>query len=193
MSQHLVITAIGADRPGICNQIVKLVGQNQGNIIDSRIALFGSEFTLTMLISGNQNNIARIETALPVLGQQHGLITLTKRTTPHTQPEQSYRLEVQIQSEDRCGLTEQFTQFFADLNIGLFSLSAQTQHQDGADKEKKDFYITIIAHLDSTHDIPQLEESFYQLCTSLQVQGSLNITRTSQASQPDACHNGESK
>ncbi|MEF1340557.1 glycine cleavage system transcriptional repressor, partial [Vibrio rotiferianus] len=27
MTQHLVLTAVGTDRPGICNQVVKLVTQ----------------------------------------------------------------------------------------------------------------------------------------------------------------------
>lgn len=54
MTQHLVITAVGTDRPGICNEVVRLVTQAGCNIIDSRIAMFGKEFTLLMLISGSQ-------------------------------------------------------------------------------------------------------------------------------------------
>ncbi len=178
MSQYLVITAIGTDRPGICNRIVQMVGQYQGNIIDSRIALFGSEFTLTMLISGSQNTIARIETQFPVLGQEHGLITLTKRTTSHKQSEKFYRIEAHIQAEDRCGLTEQFTQFFAEREIGLFSLSAQTLYKETKDLAKDHFRIVIVAHLDSTYPVQPLEQAFEQLCSSLSVEGQLSILQT---------------
>lgn len=106
MTQHLVITAVGTDRPGICNQVVQLVTQSGCNIIDSRIAMFGEEFTLIMLLSGKANNITRVETTLPLLGQEHDLITIMKRTSPHDHIENSYTLEVFIESDDRLGLTE---------------------------------------------------------------------------------------
>ncbi|MGU3840932.1 ACT domain-containing protein, partial [Vibrio diabolicus] len=56
MKQHLVLTAVGTDRPGICNQVVHLVTQAVCNIVDSRIAIFGSEFTLIMLLTGNASS-----------------------------------------------------------------------------------------------------------------------------------------
>ncbi|MBO0217233.1 glycine cleavage system transcriptional repressor, partial [Vibrio sp. Vb2880] len=34
MKQHLVLTAVGTDRPGICNQLVQLVTQAGCNIVD---------------------------------------------------------------------------------------------------------------------------------------------------------------
>lgn len=79
MKQHLVLTAVGTDRPGICNQVVKLVTQAGCNIVDSRIAIFGNEFTLIMLLTGNASHITRVETQLPLLGQEHDLITIMKR------------------------------------------------------------------------------------------------------------------
>ncbi len=70
MKQHLVLTAVGTDRPGICNQVVKLVTQAGCNIVDSRIAIFGNEFTLIMLLTGSTSNITRVETQMPLLGQE---------------------------------------------------------------------------------------------------------------------------
>lgn len=67
MTQHLVITAVGTDRPGVCNQVVHLVTQSGCNIIDSRIALFGEEFTLIMLLSGKANNITALKPPCPCL------------------------------------------------------------------------------------------------------------------------------
>ncbi|GAL30571.1 glycine cleavage system transcriptional antiactivator GcvR [Vibrio variabilis] len=64
MNQYLVITAVGTDRPGICNEVVHLVANAGCNIIDSRIAMFGNEFTLIMLISGTPSYITRVETTL---------------------------------------------------------------------------------------------------------------------------------
>ncbi len=180
MTQHLVITAIGTDRPGICNQVAKLVTQSGCNIIDSRIALFGKEFTLIMLLSGNTNSITRVETTLPLLGQEQELITIMKRTSPPDPQSNDYIVEVYVESDDRIGLTEQFTQFFAERNIGMASLSAQTIDKDKLGQDKDQFHIAITAHVDSEYNLMQLQEEFDAQCKALDVHGSLNFIKNSQ-------------
>ncbi|WP_413284936.1 glycine cleavage system protein R [Vibrio sp. MA40-2] len=180
MPQHLVITAVGTDRPGICNQIVRLVTQSGCNIVDSRIALFGSEFTLLMLISGDTNTITRVETMLPTLGQEHGLITMMKRTSPHQELNQNYTVEIYVESDDKKGLTEQFTQFFAEKNIELSSLSAKTIDKHKLSRDNNLFQIAITAAVNAEYNLMQLQEDFNQLCTQLSVQGSLNFIKNSQ-------------
>lgn len=180
MSQHLVITAVGSDRSGICNQVVHLVTQSGCNIVDSRIALFGNEFTLLMLAAGSTSQITRVETTLPVLGQEHGLITMMKRTSPHQELPHSYTIEVFIESDDKKGLTEQFTQFFADRSIGLASLSAKTIDKAKVSSDNNLFQIAITATVEAEYNLMQLQEEFNQLCTTLSVQGSLNFIKNSQ-------------
>ncbi|MDU7469771.1 MAG: ACT domain-containing protein, partial [Serratia marcescens] len=47
---YLVITALGADRPGIVNTITRHVSSCGCNIEDSRLAMLGEEFTFIMLL-----------------------------------------------------------------------------------------------------------------------------------------------
>ena len=180
MTQHLVITAVGTDRPGVCNQVVHLVTQSGCNIVDSRIALFGNEFTLIMLLTGNNAAVTRVETTLPLLGQEHDLITIMKRTSTHAHLDNTYTLEVFVESDDKPGLTEKFTNFFAEKNIGLSSLSAQTIDKDKIDSDNDQFHIAITASVDSGCNLMQLQEDFEILCQSLSVQGSLNFLKNSQ-------------
>lgn len=180
MIQHLVLTAVGSDRPGVCNQVVHLVTQSGCNIVDSRIALFGNEFTLLMLLSGNNAAITRVETTLPLLGQEHDLITMMKRTAKHAPLDNAYTLEVFVESDDKPGLTEKFTQFFADRNIGLSSLSAQTIDKQKIQSQQDQFHIAITAFVDSEINLVQLQEEFDELCHTLGVHGSLNFFQSSQ-------------
>ncbi len=177
MKQHLVLTAVGTDRPGICNRVIKLVTQAGCNIVDSRIAIFGNEFTLIMLITGNTSNITRVETQMPLLGQEHDLITIMKRTSAHALIDNSYTMEVFVESEDRPGLTEKFTQFFADQQIGLDSLSALTINKSKIQAEVDQFHIAITASVSADCNLMQLQEDFNELCKSLNVQGSLNFIK----------------
>ncbi|NVD07172.1 glycine cleavage system protein R [Vibrio sp. JPW-9-11-11] len=180
MTQHLVITAVGTDRPGVCNQVVHLVTQSGCNIVDSRIALFGNEFTLIMLLSGTNAAATRVETTLPLLGQEHDLITIMKRTSPHAHLNHTYTLEVFVESEDKPGLTEKFTNFFAEKEIGLSSLSAQTIDKGKVDSQSDQFHIAITATVESECNLMQLQEEFDTLCRSLAVHGSLNFIKNSQ-------------
>ncbi|GAM62025.1 glycine cleavage system transcriptional antiactivator gcvR [Vibrio ishigakensis] len=175
MSQHLVITAVGSDRAGIGNQVIHLVSETGCNIIDSRIAIFGNEFTLIMLVSGNNAQIARVEHALPALGQEQDLITMMKRTSRHRETSQSFTLEAHIQSDDKVGLTEGITHFFAERNIGLDSLSARTLTKDRAQTEDDQFQISLTASLSDEYNLMELQEAFTALCERLGVTGTLNF------------------
>lgn len=177
MTQHLVITAMGTDRPGICNQVVQLVTRAGCNIIDSRIAIFGNEFTLIMLLSGNANGVTRVETTLPLLGQEHDLITIMKRTSTHHPTTNCYTIEVFVESDDRVGLTEKFTQFFAEKQIGLSALSAQIIDKATVQMEQNQFHIAITAHVQNESNLMQIQEDFNDLCRSLNVQGTLNFIK----------------
>jgi glycine cleavage system transcriptional repressor len=84
-------------------------------------------------------------------------------------------VEVFIESEDRVGLTEEFTQFFADKNIGLASLSAQTIVKERAGTDVDQFQIALSANVEEECNLMQLQEEFEALCNQLSVKGSLNF------------------
>ncbi|MUK39275.1 glycine cleavage system transcriptional repressor [Aliivibrio fischeri] len=172
MSQYLVITAVGTDRPGISNKVTRLVTESSCNIVDSRIASFGNEFTLIMLLSGTANAISRIENTLPLLGQQHDLIIMMKRTSPHQEKDIFYTIDAFIESEDRPGLTEKFTDFLANRDIDLKTLSAQTLKKS---EDQNTFQIQITAEIFKECHIIEIQEEFESLCASLNVSGKINF------------------
>ncbi|XNM57169.1 ACT domain-containing protein [Escherichia coli] len=66
-SQHyLVITALGADRPGIVNTITRHVSSCGCNIEDSRLAMWEKSSRLLCCFSGSWNAITLIESTLPL-------------------------------------------------------------------------------------------------------------------------------
>lgn len=87
-SQHylLVITALGADRPGIVNTITRHVSSCGCNIEDSRLAMLGEEFTFIMLLSGTWNAITLIESTLPLKGAELDLLIVMKRNIARPRP-----------------------------------------------------------------------------------------------------------
>ncbi|MPW35207.1 glycine cleavage system protein R [Vibrio sp. B1Z05] len=171
MAQHLIITAVGTDRPGIGNKIIHLISELGCNIIDTRIAILGNDFTLIMLTSSTLSQATRVEHSLPQLGAQHDLLTMVKRTSPHTELAPKFTIEAHIQAQDRIGLTEQVTFFFASKEIGINSLSAKMLSGENKDK----FQIALSASLSDEYNLMQLQEDFAAFCESLNVQGTLNF------------------
>lgn len=125
MEHHLVVTAVGTDRPDIVNRLTRHVSDCGCNIVDSRLALYGAEFTLIMLLSGHWNAITQVEASLPIKSQELELITVVKRTTEHKQHHYPARAIFNIRIPDNAGIIRQFTQFISDHGLALASLRSQ--------------------------------------------------------------------
>lgn len=80
MSEYLVMTAIGPDRPGIVEQLSHYIVQSDGNVEDSRMAVLGGEFAAVLLVSGRDDAMSRIHKNLGVLQQDAGLTVAAKPT-----------------------------------------------------------------------------------------------------------------
>ncbi|PSV17613.1 glycine cleavage system transcriptional repressor [Photobacterium leiognathi subsp. mandapamensis] len=174
MEHYLVITAVGTDRPGISDEITHLVTQCGCNIVDSRIALFGSEFTLIMLLSGNNNAISRIESTLPLKGQEHDLITVMKRTNKHKQRFFPYTADFHVEANDSPGLIKQFTHFMASRHIDISALSANTLESQ-SEGVMNQLVLQINTNLPENCNLMTLQEEFETLCQSVSASGSVNF------------------
>jgi glycine cleavage system transcriptional repressor len=129
MSQQLVVTAIGTDRTGIVSKLARLVTDCNCNIIDSRMAIFGSEFTFLMLLSGDPAAISRIEHLLPGLGLELDLTTMTKRTSAHQRKAVAAHYVLEYSGSDRVGTLGAITGLLANRHIYIGSLQSESKAQ----------------------------------------------------------------
>ena len=127
MSQQLVVTAIGTDRTGIVSKLARLVTDCNCNITDSRMAIFGSEFTFIMLLSGDPAAISRIEHLLPGLGLELDLTTMTKRTSAHQPKSVAAHFVLEYTGPDRVGTLGAITGLLASHQVYIGSLQSQSR------------------------------------------------------------------
>jgi len=64
MIKNLVISALGNDKPGLVNQLSKTILDQGGNISESRMMVLGGEFSIMLLVTGNQDCINNINSKL---------------------------------------------------------------------------------------------------------------------------------
>lgn len=153
-SQHyLVITALGADRPGIVNTITRHVSSCGCNIEDSRLAMLGDEFTFIMLLSGTWNAITLIESTLPLKGAELDLLIVMKRTSDRPRPAMPATVWVQVEVADSPHLIERFTALFNSHEMNIAELVSRTQP---AEVIKLRNYLFKSPHIVRRRKIPQI-------------------------------------
>lgn len=113
MHQYLVLTAMGADRTGCVSELTNLATECECNILDSRMAIFGKEFTFIMLLQGEGRAINQIEARLPKLAVEHELITMMKRTSGYCTLESKQHYLAEYTGIDQPGILKSMTAFFA--------------------------------------------------------------------------------
>ena len=126
MIHYLVVTALGSDRAGIVNKVTHHISECGCNIVDSRLAILGSEFTFTMLLSGDWNALTRVESTLPLKSHELELVTLMKRTRPHQVTEYPWRAQAELLIRDQPGIVSQCTGFFSRQAWDLHALRSET-------------------------------------------------------------------
>lgn len=165
MSQYLVLTAMGADRTGSVSELTKLASECGCNIIDSRMAIFGLEFTLIMLLHGTGKAINQIEAKIPAIAHKLELITMMKRTSGYQAQDLIEYYQVEIAGIDQPGILKAVTAFFAKRNIDLSSLKSEistiTNHMKAS----------ISIALTNEVSINELDTDFIELCHQIDVQG----------------------
>lgn len=180
---YLVITALGADRPGIVNTITRHVSSCGCNIEDSRLAMLGEEFTFIMLLSGSWNAITLIESTLPQKGAELDLLIVMKRTNSQKRPPMPTTVWVQVEVKDSPHIIERFTGLFSAWQMNIAELVSRTQVTEGGLPAQ--LYIQITAHSTGEQDASNIEQVFYRLCTELNAQGSISIVNYPQHDEKD--------
>lgn len=169
---HLVITALGVDRPGIVNTITRHVSSCGCNIEDSRLAMLGDEFTFIMLLSGSWNAITLIESTLPQKGAELELLIVMKRTSAKARPPMPATVWVQIEVPDSPHLIERFTDLFDKHTMNIAELVSRIKPAP-----TPTLSIQMTAHSPAGISEGLFEQAFNLLCQELNAKGMLRFYR----------------
>lgn len=169
MTNHLVVTAMGTDRPGLVSRLARLASECDCDIVDSRMALFGNEFTLIMMIAGSWPAITKIETLLPSLSVELELMTVMKRTSKHIPKNFVSRIEVTFSGEDQRGTMKTITQFLAERSLDLAAVRSHAEDNQGLQTQS----IFLAINIPEKVDLVTLETSIYQLAEQMALECSI--------------------
>jgi len=172
MSDHLVISALGNDQPGIVKKLSAVILDQHCNIADSRMAVLGGEFAIILLVNGTPEDIEQLQQRLDNEQQPLGL-TITCRQTHNNRtterPQRPYTVEAV--ALDHPGIVQRLAGFFADRHLNIENLN--TSSYPAAHTGTPMFRLQMHINTPAETDINALREQFIEFCDNLTIDASL--------------------
>ncbi len=173
--KYLVITAVGSDHPGIVNDLTKHILDSGCNISDSRMTILGGEFAVILMLSGNWNSIAKLETILPKATESLGLTITCKRTEPRTPQGKLISYHVEALAIDQPGIMHKVSDFFSSRSINIENLNSDSYN--AAHTGTPMFSLSMTINIPADLSIAQLREQFLDYCDELNMDGVMEPVR----------------
>ncbi|RLA33037.1 MAG: glycine cleavage system protein R [Gammaproteobacteria bacterium] len=165
MTQLIVLSAVGSDRPGVVKDISEAVLACGGNIEESRMAALGAEFAVLLLISGNWHTLTKLEKELDKLKGVEGLTINLKKTGARNDQKDCIPYGVDVVCLDQPGIVFHLAEFFAARNIEISDLA--TRRYAAAHTGAPMFSVQMTLNIPGTASIAQLRDEFLDLCEQL--------------------------
>lgn len=174
-SNNLVITALGSDRSGIVNDLSTLIANHHCNILDSRMTVLGGEFAIIMLVSGNTEGIAEIESQLASEAETLGLTTIIKRTSARTTCTETIAYLAEVIAIDNPGIVSDIAGFFSSRTINIDDLTTGTYAAPHTGTQM--FNLSMRVNIPTNQSLSQIKEDFLVFCDDRNLDASIEPMR----------------
>ena len=126
MRSYHIISVIAADRPGIVDEVSRIIAAENCNIEESRMAHLGGDFALVTLISG-EGEAAGKAAGMVREWAEAGDMTAVSRETARPSEMPGARAEIGLEIPDRPGIVNRVTHFLARRGANVESLQTEVR------------------------------------------------------------------
>ncbi|MDD5403793.1 MAG: glycine cleavage system protein R [Sulfuricella sp.] len=173
--EYLAITASGEDRVGLVEQLTNQITATGCNIEQSRMGVLGGQFALIMLLSGPWNALSKLESQLPVMGEELGLAIIHRRTQARKKGEALIPYQVEVVALDHPGIVHSLARFFARSGINIEALETDTYHAPHTGTPM--FSVRMTVGVPAKMQISTLRDNFFTYCDDLNLDAVLEPAR----------------
>ena len=124
MKASLVLTVIGADKPGLVRAISNVASQHGANWEASRMARLGGKFAGLLLVTLEPARAEALRRDLEGLSEQ-GLTVVVEESARVEARNDWVPVQLELVGTDRVGITHQVSQTLADLGVNVDELSTE--------------------------------------------------------------------
>ena len=120
----IVLTILGKDRPGLVRKVSKIIADNNGNWLDSRLAELAGYFGGLLHISIPEDRTESLYEALKDL-KSEGIDIILGPTGYKEKPDDSLEVDLDLVGNDRPGIVNSVTEAIASRGANLLELSTE--------------------------------------------------------------------
>src|SRR5262245_20129165 len=122
--QHLALSALGPDRPGLVAEVTEFLTTRGANIEDSRMAVLGAEFGMLIALSVGPDTIERILADVGKLEKTTNLTVVSHRTRSPVEHRRATVLPYIVRAEalDNEGIVRAVSTALLALGTNIVSL-----------------------------------------------------------------------
>ncbi len=174
-NNHLVISALGHDGPGIVDAVSSQIFDCACNIEDSRMTVLGQEFALILMVSGRWDSVAKLEAAMDALSNKLDLTIQHRRTEPRKLSGDQLPYSIEISSMDQAGIVQNLSRFLSkrDINIEDMSTAQYAAPHTGTPM----FAVNVEIGVPTATQISTLREDFLDFCDQLNLDAVLEPSK----------------
>jgi len=165
---HAILTAIGADRPGLVDEVSEFIFARGGNIEDSRMVNLRGQFAMMVLIGAQEQTISRLRSEIWQLQQQSGLqIELRPATAATSASAQAIPYRLRASAIDQPGLVHRLSHLLRGANVNIESL--ETHLKPAPITGTPMFEMELIVSVPRATSIAKLKEEVAGVCGELNI------------------------
>jgi len=125
---HVVVTAIGADRPGIVAAVTGVLVDQRCNLEDTSMTILGGHFAMMLVVDVPADLAAdELEAALGAVTDRFGLVVAARPIfdVGRGAEAQGEEWEVSVYGADRPGIVHQVTALLAERGVNVVDLTTR--------------------------------------------------------------------
>ena len=129
MQNHLVITVIADDRPGIVERLAEIITSHQGNWLESSLSRLAGKFAGIVSITLADDQLAALQTAFKQLANEGIRITteIAAETPSDDLPITGSPLLLTLTGNDRPGIVKEISTRLAKLKVNVEELQTHCE------------------------------------------------------------------
>lgn len=126
MNKYLVITVIGADRPGLVEMLARTLVAHNANWLESRMANLAGRFAGMVEADVPQSNVDRLMAALQKLGDE-GLKVVVDTGLSEQRGGDFHIAQLELIGQDRVGIVQEISSALARHGVSIEKLRTETE------------------------------------------------------------------
>ena len=166
---HAILTAIGADRPGLVDEVSQFIFERGGNIEDSRMVNLRGQFAMMVLIGGSEDALRKVESELDALSQSSRLHAEIRPAEAERAAAQRDAIPYRLTATaiDQQGLVHRIAHVLRELGVNIESLDTRlaAAPYTGAPV----FEMELVVSVPRTSPLSKLREQLGRLCDELNI------------------------